>query len=170
MVRGGVEDDTTSPDGFELLHYQGMGQETLRGRTNGNLYSRDPRDTLLLWLAGAESVDAWSLWSCAGWRHALQRIKVVAEGVNQFARGIFFEQAHGDEFCQHGPRFAHSRIAWICLGLFLELQTVGDQRAECSSVEVIASYLRLDWLDKELRHLWGPHLVPGQSGLAFSDD
>ena len=160
VVSSRMEDDGASPDCFELLYNEWVGEEALSLSSDGDLDRRDARSTVVLSQLG----------TTFGGAQSLERVEVVAQSINQFANREVFEQAHGQQLGHHRPRGTDTSIPGVLCGFFLELQAIGNQGAYRGAIEVFFADLGLDGFDQELRHLGRAQLVPREAGLAFLYD
>jgi hypothetical protein len=112
MIGSGVKDNGASPDGFELLDNERMSQKPLCLGTDGDFEAGDPgyarsnsphrplSRPFPLSRSRCRSRSRSCYCSCPGDRNggglALERIKIIGEGVNELAGGEFLEQLDGE--------------------------------------------------------------------------
>ena len=159
-----VEDDGACPYSLELLYDERVCEELLCLGPNGHLDGRNARR------AGALDGPRAARSGCAGADETLQRVEVVAQRIDELAGGVLLQQTHGQQLTDEGARLVDANVSRVGLGLFPELQRVGQQALYGASGEVGGEDLLLDRLDEELRDLRGAQLVPGEGGLASLDD
>ena len=159
VISLGMEDDCASLDGFEVLNDKRMGQEALGLRSYRNLNCADSRafaagSLVLNIIQMSRGGIAWSASSSGRRRHALQRVKVVGQRIDEFAHSKLLEQTHGQQLAQQSSCTGNTDIPWVHLSFLLELQAVCNKCAKGRTVEVVGANLRLDVLHQKLADLW----------------
>ncbi|KAH6607412.1 hypothetical protein Trco_003725 [Trichoderma cornu-damae] len=163
-VGGRVEGNGAVPDGLELLDHDRVGEEVLGRGPDGNLERRGPRrhqGPAFGPAAGAAGRGGRPLRP----RHALERVKVVGQRVDQLAGGVLLEELQGQQLTDLGSRAAGAGVGGIQLGFLGELEAVCHEGVERRPREVLVSNLLLHRLDEELGDLGGPQLVPRKRRL-----
>ena len=159
IVGLGVEDDGASPNGFEVLNDERVGEEAFGLRSYRNLNCADSRafaagSLVLNIIQMSRGGIAWSASSSGRRRHALQRVKVVGQRIDEFAHSKLLEQTHGQQLAQQSSCTGNTDIPWVHLSFLLELQAVCNKCAKGRTVEVVGANLRLDGLHQKLADLW----------------
>jgi hypothetical protein len=123
-----VKDDFPGPDGFEVLDDERVGQETFGFGPNGHLDGADADDA---WCGTSsdQAVRVGTSGRCNVLRsdHALERIEVVGQSIDQLPRRELSEEAHREELTDQGAGPQNTDIPRMGLSFFVELQAVGDQ-------------------------------------------
>lgn len=158
MISRRVEDNGSGPDRLQLLHHYRMGKEPLRLGPNGDLEAGDATRS-------GQSLSSKTRSPCRGRVLTLEGVELVRQGIDQFPSCVFSQQLNRKQLADHCPSLTRTAVSGIEMNFFFKLQAVGHQSIECGSRKVGGHELLLDRLDKELRHLWGTQLVPGQRGF-----